>query len=308
MITRSKLSLAAKRSPQNRKLNSRGERGRFLFFYGSDDIVRENLVSLLVHAASAVVVAGDNYGHVQIREGTYLVAAIAHHAEGGGFFLGGAESLEPPEVALVGVLVDLRMRLGRGLDPSGGYDALAVPNPAVQVELRQLEKIAAAQAQAAAGLSQSQWRIGPLLFVNPKRVKKIFLDEVFHWHVRGFGQRSAQREDAGSAIAEAASVGRVLGLGGPGRKAFDREVKRELDPIFDEIHALFITAREIIPVVALQQRTHGEEIFDGDLALARIGILQWLFFREEINDGRIELYEFLINSEANRHAGHGLAG
>src|SRR5438552_17296605 len=155
MMTRSKLSLDAKRSPQNRKLNSRGERGRFLFFYGSDDVVRENLVSLLVHAASAVVVAGDDHGHVQIREGTYLVAAIAHHAEGGGFSLRRAEFLEPPEIAVVGVLVNLRMRLGRSLYPSGGHDALAVPNAAVQIELRQFEKIAAAQAQTATGLSQA---------------------------------------------------------------------------------------------------------------------------------------------------------
>src|SRR5438477_1487524 len=132
MMTRSKLSLAAKRTPQNRKLNSRGERGRFLFFDGSDDIVGKNLIGLLVHAAGAVVVAGDDHGHVQIREGTYLVAAIAHHAEGGGFFLRRAKFLEPPEVAIVGVLVDLRMRLGRSLDPSDGHDALAIPDSAVQ--------------------------------------------------------------------------------------------------------------------------------------------------------------------------------
>ena len=126
--------------------------------------------------------------------------------------------------------------------------------------------------------------------------------------MRGLRQRSAQCEDAGGAIAEAASVGRVLGLGGPGRKAFDRKVKRELDPIFNEVHALFITAREIIPVVALQQRAHGEEIFDRDLALTRIRILQRLFFREEINDGRIELQEFLLNRKAGGHAGDSLAG
>src|SRR5437588_12593117 len=149
MITRSKLSFGAKRSPQNRKLNSRGERGRFLFFYRGDYVVRKNLVSLLVHAAGAVVVAGDDHGHVQIREGTYLVAAIAHHAEGGEFFLRRAEFLEPPQIAVVGVLVDLRMRLGRSLYPSRGHDALAVPNSAVEIELRQLEKIAAAQAKAA---------------------------------------------------------------------------------------------------------------------------------------------------------------
>src|SRR5207245_8360285 len=113
---------------------------RLLFFDGSDYVVGKDLVGLLVHTAGAVVVAGDDDGHVQIREGTYLVAAIAHHAEGGGFFLGGAEFLEPPEVAIVGVLVNLRMRLGRSLDPSGGHDALGVPNPAVEIELRQLEK------------------------------------------------------------------------------------------------------------------------------------------------------------------------
>src|SRR5438309_11919814 len=98
MITRSKLSLAAKRSPQNGRLNSRGERGRFLFFDGSDDIVGKNFIGLLVHAAGAVVVASDDHGHVQVGEGTYLVAAIAHHAEGGGFSFRRAEFFEPPEI------------------------------------------------------------------------------------------------------------------------------------------------------------------------------------------------------------------
>src|ERR1700681_3288011 len=54
----------------------------------------------------------------------------------------------------------------------------------------------------------------------------------------------------------------------------NREIKNKLRPIFDQIHSLLVAARSIIPVIALQGRTHGQEIFDYNCRLARVGILQ----------------------------------
>ena len=79
-----------------------------------------------------------------------------------------------------------------------------------------------------------------------------------------------------------------------------------MNPVFDHIHTLFVAAREIVPVIAFEQRTHGEKIFDGDFRLARVGILQRLFVGKERKDGDVNAREqAFVDGDADQHVRHG---
>jgi hypothetical protein len=77
----------------------------------------------------------------------------------------------------------------------------------------------------------------------------------------------------GRAVAETPAVGRILRLRLPRGKGPHRQIQRELHPILRQVHSLFIALRELVPVVTLQHRTHGQEIFNRNLALAWIKVL-----------------------------------
>jgi hypothetical protein len=59
-------------------------------------------------------------------------------------------------------------------------------------------------------------------------------------------------------------------------------------PVFDQVHAFFISTRERVLIIALQLRTHRQEIFNRDFAFAWVWILKRLLIAEVISDVRID--------------------
>ena len=142
------------------------------------DIFRQQPLRLFVHAFGVVVRAGEYDDHVELRKHGHLVAAVARHEVGGIRAVTRFEVLEPPEIAVLRLLIDLHVRRGRRLHPAFRYDALAVPVPTVQVELAELEQVAAFQLQSAAALRQPQRRIGPLNMVDSQRPEQVFRGKI----------------------------------------------------------------------------------------------------------------------------------
>src|SRR4051812_658245 len=69
-----------------------------------EDVVHEDLLGLLVHAASVVVGAGDDDREIEGGDADDAVAAVARHEEGGHLAVAGAVRLEPPQIAILGGL------------------------------------------------------------------------------------------------------------------------------------------------------------------------------------------------------------
>src|SRR5208337_3262054 len=130
------------------------------------------------------------------------------------------------------LVIDLRVRLCRGRYPAFRHDALTVPAPAVQVELAELEQVAAFELQSAATLRQPQRRIRPLNVLYPERPEQVLCGKIRQLGVGGLFQYAARSGDACRAVAEAAAVRGILRLGLPRRKPFDGQVEEELDPVF----------------------------------------------------------------------------
>ncbi|MNL12923.1 hypothetical protein D3C87_1338060 [compost metagenome] len=104
-------------------------------------------------------------------------------------------------------------------------------------------------------------------------------------------------------------MGLIGGFGNPGGEASDRQVEGELDPVFYQIHPLFVAARELVVVVAFQQRTHGQQILDRDRGLARVGIVEWPIGRNEGHDRGVHVDDVAFaDGRAHQHGGHGLGG
>ncbi len=64
----------------------------------------------------------------------------------------------------------------------------------------------------------------------------------------------------------------------------------------------------LIAVVAFEQRTHGQEIFHGDVVLARIGVGQGLEFREVGQHFRVHAQQLAFDRHAHQHARNGFSG
>src|SRR5207342_71285 len=95
------------------------------------------------------------------------------------------------------------------------------------------------------------------------------------------------------------------------RETLHREVGVELHPIFDQVHAFFVAARKLVFVVALHQRGHGEQVFDGGGVLARIAVLHVFAARgrEHVEDARGGAGELaVLDRQAREHARDGLGG
>src|SRR5438876_5263636 len=113
-----------------------------------------------------VVGAGGNRHHVESRKNRNLVSTVAAHVESGIGLFTGLEALEPPEIAVLGLVIEARVRLRRCFHPALGDNPRTVPNPAVQVELAELQQVAALQAKSATGLRQAKRREFPSHLLN----------------------------------------------------------------------------------------------------------------------------------------------
>src|SRR5581483_8679095 len=135
-------------------------------------------------------------------------------------------------------------------------------------ELRELEQVEGAEFESAAGEGEVERRVDPLDGSDGERPKEILLRVLVGGRVREVFEGGSEGGDAGGAIREAAAEGLRLRLFAATESA-DGQVEVELDPVLDGIHALFVAAGEVVPVVALGDRGHGEQVFEGDGVLAR---------------------------------------
>ena len=134
------------------------------------------------------------------------------------------------------------MRSRRGHDPHLRHDTLTAPGSAVEVQLPQLQQIAASQLQAAAGHRGAGRRVLPFNTLDPEGPEQVFGREVGHGRAGCAFERAAERHRARGAVAEAAAVVGVLGFRRPGWETLDRKVQRELDPVLDQVHPLLVAA------------------------------------------------------------------
>src|SRR5262245_40912062 len=106
-----------------------------------------------MHATRSVVDTGNHRHQIELREHGDFVASIARHVIGGVFppRVSSGECAQPPEIAVLRLVVNARLWPCGGLDPRLGDDASSLPYAAAQVELTKLQEIAAAQGQATTG-------------------------------------------------------------------------------------------------------------------------------------------------------------
>ena len=93
------------------------------------DVVRQQFVSLLVHAAGVVVRAGDHNRHVERRKDRDLVPAVAAHVVSRAVLPAGLERLQPPQIPVFGLVVDLGMRLSRYFTHASSNSRLTCQTP-----------------------------------------------------------------------------------------------------------------------------------------------------------------------------------
>src|SRR5581483_3202585 len=120
-----------------------------------------------------------------------FVAAITCYVERGIGFLAALERFEPPEISVISSFVNLRVRLNGTSHPRFADDALALPYTAIEIELRDLEQVAAGEAQSAAGLRNIQRRVYPLHVADAEWGKQLLLRVMVSTHAGDLGQHLA---------------------------------------------------------------------------------------------------------------------
>src|SRR5881392_1504655 len=118
---------------------------------GRKDLLDEQLVGEGSGARRPVVGGGYDGDQLLAREHVNLVTAGTIHREAFEVAAAGMERLQPPEVAVLCVLAGVGVGAHGPRNPVGGQHATAVPGAPVQVELTELQQVATAQTQAAAG-------------------------------------------------------------------------------------------------------------------------------------------------------------
>src|SRR6202035_5623302 len=119
-----------------------------------------------------------------------------------------AELGQPEEVPIFGGRVDPRVRSQRLAHPGLVEDALVVERAAVEIELRDLEEVAAGEAQVAACLRLAHRRVEPIGAVDSQRGEELDLCELVGRYTGRFLYHLAEHEDAPPAGAEEPAVGR----------------------------------------------------------------------------------------------------
>src|ERR1700734_4106973 len=107
-------------------------------FHRRQQVIRQQLLGLLVHPLGVVVRAGDDGHHIQIWKPHHLVPAIARHEVSGMRVLSRLEALQPPQITIESLSVDADMRLRRSFHPIFGHNALPVPDAIIQIQLSEL--------------------------------------------------------------------------------------------------------------------------------------------------------------------------
>src|SRR5262249_54310694 len=118
------------------------------------------------------------------------------------------------------------------------------------------------------------------------------------------------REYTAGAVAEIAPVLGLFRLFSNLEPPAHGQVEDELRPILHQVHAFFVAAGILVPIVALERRTHGEQVFDSDLVFARVGVLQFALVlgQQRQNFGVNARKLALLNRQTDQYAGHALGG
>src|SRR5208283_1140563 len=158
---------------------------------GCQDVIGEHFIGLLVHSFRVVICAGDDDCHIETGKHGNFVSTVAAHVERGIALFSRFERLEPPEIAVLRIVVGSGMGLSRYSHPRLVDDPRSLPASAVQVKLGELQQIAAA-------------------------------------HARRFLKHFAQGENPTGAVAEISSVGRWVDLFSYVHPSSNRQIEDEL--------------------------------------------------------------------------------
>ena len=117
----------------------------------------------------------------------------------------------------------------------------------------------------------------------------------------------AEQKRARGAVGKRSAVRAVGRLRFPWREALDRQAEGEADPVLGDVHAFLVSRGIFVVVVALEQRAHGQQVFDRDRLFARIGIGRGRMVLEPGEHMRLDVGDqAAVDRRADQHRGHGL--
>jgi len=122
----------------------------------SEYVVGEYFLRLLVHTMRVVIRAGDHDAHIQSGNRDHFISTVARHEEGWIALLARLERFQPPQVAILSRLINAGMGTRRRTDPGFTYYSFSAPLPSIQIELRELQQVAAVQVQTAPGHGRAE--------------------------------------------------------------------------------------------------------------------------------------------------------
>src|SRR5207249_11045726 len=124
----------------------------------------------------------------------------------------GLERSQPPQVAVLRLVIDARVRPRRGRNPAAGDHAHGPPGAPVGIKLPELQEIPALQTQTTARLRQTQRGELPFRLHDPERLERVFPGEFLDGGPGRPLEDATERGGARRAVAEAPPVRRVLRL------------------------------------------------------------------------------------------------
>ncbi len=174
-------------------------------------------------------------------------------------------------------------------------------------QLGERKQVAAPEPEPSTGLDGALRGPCPLHPVDAEGSEEHVVREALERHVHRALEQEPERGDAGGAVAEAPAVLAVPRTGGERGEAADGEVEEEPWPVLDEVHPLLVPAAELVPVVALEERAHGEEVLDREPVLARVRAGEGLAVLEVRSDARADARQELpVDGHADQVAGQRL--
>src|SRR5437762_1414795 len=150
------------------------------------------------------------------------------------------ERLQPPQIAVLRLLVDRRVRPHRRRDPGARQQLSALHRTAIEIQLTECCEIARRQPESTAGHRGPRRRQLPLSIPYGKRAEEELGCEIGNGYFGGPFEHCPECHDAGRAVTETAAVRRFRWWQHPRRKAPNRQVEKELRPVLDEIHPFLV--------------------------------------------------------------------
>src|SRR3990172_1491344 len=101
---------------------------------------------------------------------------------------------------------------------------MAIPNTAIEVELRKLKNVAALQTESSACHCKTKRRVLPFDARDAKWIKQVLGCKILNTHFSDSFKYTTERYYSSCAVTETASVGRILRFWNPSGKSLDGQI------------------------------------------------------------------------------------